>query len=94
MGFREDINHGRGATQESINALPTYKFKTKRRKNRGDKEINLDNQGIGGILAAGTDKERIVSAEDAVSFFFTSVDVHILDASAKKSVALTRKIIN
>ncbi|CAL9211215.1 unnamed protein product [Musa hybrid cultivar] len=66
MGFREDINHGRGATQESINALPTYKFKTKRRKNRGDKEINLDNQGIGGILAAGTDKERIVSAEDAV----------------------------
>ncbi|KAJ8471032.1 hypothetical protein OPV22_025375 [Ensete ventricosum] len=66
MGFREDINHGRGATQESINALPTYKFKTKRRKNRGDKEINLDNQGNGGILAAGTDKERIVSAEDAV----------------------------
>ncbi|URE14877.1 zinc finger family protein [Musa troglodytarum] len=62
----EDINHGRGASQESINALPTYKFKTKRRKNRGDKEINLDNQGNGGILAAGTDKERIVSAEDAV----------------------------
>ncbi|URE14875.1 zinc finger family protein [Musa troglodytarum] len=63
----EDINHGRGASQESINALPTYKFKTKRRKNRGDKEINLDNQGNGGILAAGTDKERIVSAEDAIA---------------------------
>nr|XP_018675530.1 PREDICTED: E3 ubiquitin-protein ligase At1g63170-like [Musa acuminata subsp. malaccensis] len=66
MGFREDMFHGRGATSESIDALPTYKFKTKRRKNRGDREINLESQCDGGILAAGTDKERMISGEDAV----------------------------
>ncbi|CAL9771735.1 unnamed protein product [Musa acuminata subsp. burmannicoides] len=66
MGFREDMFHGRGATSESIDALPTYKFKTKRRKTRGDREINLESQCDGGILAAGTDKERMISGEDAV----------------------------
>lgn len=84
--------HGRGATSESIDALPTYKFKTKRRKNRGDREINLESQCDGGILAAGTDKERMISGEDAVSILFTCVIAHLLDASAKKLVAPTRKI--
>ncbi|XP_074574952.1 E3 ubiquitin-protein ligase At1g12760-like isoform X3 [Curcuma longa] len=63
--YREDTTHGRGATLESINALPSYKFKTKRRKNRGHAESNLDGHSGDGILAAGTDKERTISAEDA-----------------------------
>nr|XP_029118956.1 E3 ubiquitin-protein ligase At1g12760-like isoform X2 [Elaeis guineensis] len=66
MGFREDMSHNRGATSESINALPTYKFKLKRLQNGDESEINSENQGNGGILAAGTDKERMISAEDAV----------------------------
>ncbi|XP_074574947.1 E3 ubiquitin-protein ligase At1g12760-like isoform X1 [Curcuma longa] len=65
LGIREDTTHGRGATLESINALPSYKFKTKRRKNRGHAESNLDGHSGDGILAAGTDKERTISAEDA-----------------------------
>ncbi|WOK97035.1 E3 ubiquitin-protein ligase [Canna indica] len=67
MGFREDMGHDRGATSESINALPTYKFKSKRRHNRGEHGSNSDSQGDGGgVLAPGTDKERSISAEDAV----------------------------
>ncbi|XP_042454355.1 E3 ubiquitin-protein ligase At1g63170-like isoform X2 [Zingiber officinale] len=66
MGFREDLHHGRGASSESIIQLSTYKFKSKKQRNRKDKEINLETEGSGGILAAGTDKERIISAEDAV----------------------------
>lgn len=68
MGVREDPYHGRGATSESINALPSYKFKSKRRS-RGETETNLDSpRSVGGLVAAGTDKERIISAEDAVRF--------------------------
>ncbi|GAV74844.1 zf-RING_2 domain-containing protein [Cephalotus follicularis] len=60
LGFREDLTQTRGATPESINALPTYKFKVK--KNR-----NADDSGSeGGVVAAGTDKERVISGEDAV----------------------------
>ncbi|XP_038984604.1 E3 ubiquitin-protein ligase At1g63170-like [Phoenix dactylifera] len=66
MGFREDMSYGRGATSELINALPTYKFKLKRPQNGDENEINSENQVNGGILAAGTDKERTISAEDAV----------------------------
>jgi hypothetical protein len=62
MGFREDLNQNRGATPEAINALGTYKFKSK--KARGGE----GNDSGGGVLAAGTDKERAVSAEDAVRF--------------------------
>lgn len=71
MGIREDLHHGRGASSESIIQLSTYKFKSKKQRNRKDKEINLETEGGGGILAAGTDKERIISAEDAVRFFLT-----------------------
>ncbi|TVU17236.1 hypothetical protein EJB05_33255 [Eragrostis curvula] len=60
MGFREDLNQNRGATTEAINALGTYKFKLK--KARGGE----GNDGGGGVFAAGTDKERAVSADDAV----------------------------
>lgn len=62
MSFREDLNQNKGATAEAINALRTYKFKTKKSRNGEGIEVG------GGVVAAGTDKERIVSAEDAVSF--------------------------
>lgn len=59
LGFREDLNQTRGATTESINALPTYKFKVK-------KSRNSDATGETGVVASGTEKERIISGEDAV----------------------------
>ncbi|KAL9659289.1 hypothetical protein QQ045_024094 [Rhodiola kirilowii] len=63
LGFREDLNQTRGATSESINALPTYKFKLKKNKSGS----NRDSSGVedGGVVAAGTDKERVISGEDA-----------------------------
>jgi hypothetical protein len=66
LGSREDLSQTRGATPESINALPTYKFKLKKNGNVEDQEIN---SGVneGGVLAAGTEKERAISGEDAVS---------------------------
>ncbi|KAI3454050.1 hypothetical protein Pfo_010713 [Paulownia fortunei] len=65
LGFREDFSQNRGATQDSINSLPTYKFKVKKNKSGNDKE-NSSGAGEGGIVAAGTEKERAVSGEDAV----------------------------
>lgn len=64
MGLREEMILTRGASAESINALPTYKFKAKRIQSADESEIDSD--GEGGIVAAGTDKERVISAEDAV----------------------------
>ncbi|XP_077211967.1 E3 ubiquitin-protein ligase At1g12760-like [Tasmannia lanceolata] len=66
LGFRDDLVQTRGANPESISALPTYKFKLKRRRNREESEINLEGTSEVGVLAAGTDKERTISAEDAV----------------------------
>ncbi|XVF26697.1 hypothetical protein REPUB_Repub14bG0040600 [Reevesia pubescens] len=63
LGFREDFSQTRGATIESINALPTYKFKSKKTRNVSDLE---NSAGEGGVLAAGTAKERVISGEDAV----------------------------
>ncbi|KAH9613608.1 hypothetical protein KSS87_010343, partial [Heliosperma pusillum] len=63
LGIREDQNHVRGASEECIHALPTHKFKVKK-----------DDSGItglpnpvedGGIVAMGTEKERVISGEDA-----------------------------
>ncbi|KAK8481963.1 hypothetical protein V6N13_144670 [Hibiscus sabdariffa] len=65
LGFREDLSQTRGATSESINALPTYKFKVKKCRNGDGKEIN-SGAGEGGVVAAGTEKERIISGEDAI----------------------------
>ncbi|KAM4100302.1 hypothetical protein ACJW30_05G058300 [Castanea mollissima] len=64
LGLREDLSQARGATTESINALPTYKFKLKKNGNVEDEEINGVSEG--GLLAAGTEKERSISGEDAV----------------------------
>lgn len=63
LGFREDLTHNRGATSESIDALPTFKFKLKKNRSGNDRDSNLE----GGIIAAGTEKERMISGEDAVS---------------------------
>ncbi|XP_076899039.1 E3 ubiquitin-protein ligase At1g63170-like [Bidens hawaiensis] len=63
LGFREDFAQNRGATTESINSLPTYRFK--KIKNTNDKESNSD-ACEGGVVAAGTEKERTISGEDAV----------------------------
>ncbi|KAL2517632.1 RING/U-box superfamily protein [Abeliophyllum distichum] len=64
LGIREDLIHYRGATQEVINSLPTYKFKVKI-KNSNDNKCNPD-ADEGGIVAAGTEKERLLSGEDAI----------------------------
>ncbi|KAJ0959687.1 hypothetical protein J5N97_000655 [Dioscorea zingiberensis] len=61
------MNQARGATPESIDALPRYKFKSKKKATLERKMTLIQKSiGEGGILAAGTDKERIISAEDAV----------------------------
>jgi hypothetical protein len=70
LRLQEDLGQSRGATQELIDALPTYKFKPKRNKNWGiDHASSSENLDEGGILGPGTKKERVVSAEDAVSIF-------------------------
>lgn len=70
LRLQEDLGQSRGATQELIDALPTYKFKPKRNKNWGiDHASSSENLDEGGILGPGTKKERLVSAEDAVSIF-------------------------
>ncbi|KAK7402315.1 hypothetical protein VNO78_14488 [Psophocarpus tetragonolobus] len=65
LGIREDFSQNRGATIESINALPIFKFKVKNNENCDDHDVNaaIDESGI---LAAGTEKERVISGEDAV----------------------------
>ncbi|XVF47929.1 hypothetical protein PTKIN_Ptkin03bG0149200 [Pterospermum kingtungense] len=65
LGFREDLSQARGATSESIDALPTYKFKVKKSRNGDGRDTN-SGAGEGGVVAAGTEKERVISGEDAV----------------------------
>ncbi|KAK1550279.1 hypothetical protein Q3G72_016628 [Acer saccharum] len=65
LGLREDLTQTRGATPESINALPTYKFKLKKTRSGNDRDNN-SGAGDGGVVAAGTDKEHAISGEDAV----------------------------
>ncbi|KAF3773221.1 E3 ubiquitin-protein ligase [Nymphaea thermarum] len=68
LGFREDQSYNRGATEEAINGLPSYKFKAKGGQQRTDDENEIDSDGLGdgGTIAVGTERERLVSAEDAV----------------------------
>ncbi|KAJ6924666.1 E3 ubiquitin-protein ligase [Populus alba x Populus x berolinensis] len=63
LGFREDLTQTRGATTESIDALPTYKFKLIKHRNGEDSSAGASD---GGVVAAGTEKERVISGEDAV----------------------------
>lgn len=67
LGYREEFTTNRGATHESINSLPTYKFKVKKNKSGNNKD-NGSATSEGGIVGFGTDKERVVSADDAVTF--------------------------
>lgn len=77
MGFREDLDENRGATSDAINALGTYRFRSKKPRN------GEGNEGGGGVFAPGTDKERAVSAEDAVRFsralmfYFAAIYIYI-----------------
>eukprot|EP01018_Ginkgo_biloba_P011123 Gb_16413 [translate_table: standard] len=70
LGFREDQTQTKGASSEVINSLPTYKFKGKseseRNETKDDNESDSESSCEGGFIAAGTDNERVVSAEDAV----------------------------
>ncbi|KAJ0881616.1 putative transcription factor C2H2 family [Helianthus annuus] len=66
LGVHEDMNQMKGASDDSINALPTHKFKSKKNGNFETKDNNDLVVDEGGILAAGTDKERAISGEDAV----------------------------
>ncbi|GAA0145551.1 hypothetical protein LIER_05722 [Lithospermum erythrorhizon] len=64
LGVRED-NGMRGATEESINALPTHKFKlnkTGSRSSSGDSGSDFDD---GGVVAEGTERELAILGEDA-----------------------------
>ncbi|XP_026408443.1 E3 ubiquitin-protein ligase At1g63170-like [Papaver somniferum] len=66
LAFHENRNHTRGATAEIINVLPIYKFKLKKNGNGDDRDANVKGVGDGGgTLAAGTEKERLISGEDA-----------------------------
>lgn len=60
VGFHEDLDLNKGATTEVIDALVAYKYKSMRIR---DGDVGEDN---GGVLGAGTDKERTISADDAV----------------------------
>ncbi|CAN6540219.1 unnamed protein product [Malus baccata var. baccata] len=66
LGFREDLAQARGATPESINSLPTYKFKIKKNKHGDNRDGGSSGATEGGVVAAGTEKERAISGEDAV----------------------------
>ncbi|CAK8568694.1 unnamed protein product [Lathyrus sativus] len=63
LGVNEDMPQTRGATSECIDALPTHKFKLKK-----SKSIDESTPAVieGGIVSVGTEKERVISGEDAV----------------------------
>ncbi|GMP60006.1 hypothetical protein CsSME_00023050 [Camellia sinensis var. sinensis] len=65
LGVRDDMNRMRGATEETINALPTHKFKSKEKGSRNSRDSN-SGADDGGFVAAGTETERVISGEDAV----------------------------
>lgn len=64
LGIREDLGKTRGATVESINALPTYKCKLSKNDGANDEQICLSACKSGGS-GDGT-QERTISQEDAV----------------------------
>ncbi|KAL8138194.1 hypothetical protein V2J09_004195 [Rumex salicifolius] len=64
LGIPEDRNQVQGASEESINALPTHKFTVRKNVTRSSGETNPE--GLeGGILGSGTE-EHAISGEDAV----------------------------
>ncbi|XP_051119151.1 E3 ubiquitin-protein ligase At1g63170-like [Andrographis paniculata] len=75
LGFREDFTMNQGATQDSINSLPTYKFKRKKNRSGNNKDKSLG-KDEGGRVAVGTENERAISAEDAVCCICLAKYVH------------------
>lgn len=65
LGVRENMHGVRGATEESINALPTLKYRVKT-DGTGSNESKNPGGEEDGCVAAGTEKERAISGEDAV----------------------------
>ncbi|CAI8599700.1 unnamed protein product [Vicia faba] len=63
LGVNEDLVQTRGATSECIDALPTHKFKLNK-----SKSIDENTPAVieGGVVSGGTEKERVISGEDAV----------------------------
>ncbi|KAM7509459.1 hypothetical protein LguiA_019912 [Lonicera macranthoides] len=67
LGVRENMNQMRGASEESISALPTHKFKLKRNgSSTSSRDSSNSGADEGGFVAAGTEKERTISGEDAL----------------------------
>ncbi|XP_047310172.1 E3 ubiquitin-protein ligase At1g63170-like isoform X2 [Impatiens glandulifera] len=66
LGVRDDMNGMRGASEETINALPTHNFKSKDKGSSVSSRDSTSSVDEGGLLAAGTEKERAISGEDAV----------------------------
>jgi len=65
LGIREDLSKTRGATVESINALPTYKCKLSKNEGADDEQICLCTCKSGPV--GDETKDRTISQEDAVS---------------------------
>lgn len=91
LDIREDLSQNRGATVESINSLPVYKFKVKNNENCVDQYTNTALEECG-VLAAGTEKERILSGKDAVSFIdsYIILKLQILSKKKNKSKFISR----
>uniref|UniRef100_A0A7C9CPN3 RING-type domain-containing protein n=2 Tax=Opuntia streptacantha TaxID=393608 RepID=A0A7C9CPN3_OPUST len=64
LGIREDLSKTRGATVESINALPTYKCKLSKNEGADDEQICLCTCKSGPV--GDETKDRTISQEDAV----------------------------
>lgn len=64
MGVREDLTKTKGATQDSINALPTCKCKLSKNGSADTEQICLSASKCG-VMAPGT-QERTISRDDAV----------------------------
>lgn len=88
LGVRENMHGVRGATEESINALPTLKYRAKTDGTGGNESKNPGGEE-GGCVAAGTEKERAISGEDAVSLSFHyslwELEIEFLDNSLTES---------
>ncbi|KAH7332200.1 hypothetical protein KP509_20G075100 [Ceratopteris richardii] len=67
LSYREETRHVKGALPDVIAALPVYKFHRKGSSEGCKDETDSDSETCeGGIFAAGTERERIISGDDAV----------------------------
>ncbi|KAJ7551218.1 hypothetical protein O6H91_06G005200 [Diphasiastrum complanatum] len=103
LGFREEHPHGRGASPEIIASLPTFKFKAKESKKlkrlKEDEESDGEYFTEGGYVAAGTEKERAISADDALCCiclgnYTDGVDLRELPCTHHFHVACVDKWLN